>query len=95
MKLRPLTRLKARATFFARLCGVALVLPSLAACVVPIPSSFAGPYTYKEVPDSVIQAIEPRTTTRAETSSCGFPNLGSGAWETATSSNGGWRTWEG
>lgn len=95
MMLRPLTRLSARANSFARLCGFALVLPSLAACVVPNSSNFAGPYTYKEVPDSVIQAIEPRTTTRAETSSCSFPNLGSGARETATSSNRGWRTWEG
>ena len=63
----PLTRLKARANSFARMCGFALLLQSLAACVVvPVPSNLAGPYTYKGVPDSVIQAIEPNTTTRAD-----------------------------
>lgn len=66
MKPRPLARLKARASSFARACGLTLLLPSLAACVVPIPSNLAGPYTYKEVPDSVIQAIEPHATTRAD-----------------------------
>ncbi len=66
MKLRPLTRLKARTNTFARACGLALLLPSLAACVVPVPSNLAGPYTYKEVPDAVIRAIEPQTTTRAD-----------------------------
>jgi hypothetical protein len=66
MKLHPPTRLKARTNFFARGCGFALLLPSLVACVVPIPSNLAGPYTYKEVPDSVIRAIEPQATTRAD-----------------------------
>ena len=66
MKLHPPTRLKARTSFFARGCGFALLLPSLVACVVPIPSNLAGPYTYKEVPDSVIRTIEPQATTRAD-----------------------------
>lgn len=66
MKPRPLARLKARAYSYARLCGLALVLPSLAACVVPVPIDLAGPYTYKGVPDTVIQAIEPHATTRAD-----------------------------
>lgn len=66
MKLQPLSRLKARADAFARLCGFALLLPSLAACVVPIPTNLGGPSADKEVPDSVIQAIEPRATTRAD-----------------------------
>ena len=66
MKLRPLTRLKARANSFVRVCGFALLVLSLAACVVPIPSNLAGPYTYKEVPDWVIRAIEPQATTRAD-----------------------------
>lgn len=64
--LRPLARLKIQASSFARLCGFAPLLSSLAACVVPVPSNLAGPYTYKEVPDSVIQAIEPHATTRAD-----------------------------
>lgn len=33
---------------------------------MPVPSNLAGPYTYREVPDSVIQAIEPHATTRAD-----------------------------